>query len=116
MTCTTPSRYCAHREAADPKHGTCGCPGTKASQRKTRRLPRPTRERALSITTGRADRDSERSSDAPVGVDASELRVKTQDGAYRTFYYTATERGVVVFHALIWWSAIRPQRAATDGC
>lgn len=36
-----------------------------------------------------------------VGVGVSELRVKTQDGAYRAFYYTATTRGIIVFHAFV---------------
>jgi phage-related protein len=36
-----------------------------------------------------------------VAVGVYELRVKTQDGAYRAFYYTATERGILVFHALV---------------
>jgi len=31
----------------------------------------------------------------------SELRVKSKDGAYRAFYYTASARGVIVFHALV---------------
>jgi len=35
-----------------------------------------------------------------VAVGVSELRVKTQDGAYRAFYYTASARGIIVFHAL----------------
>jgi phage-related protein len=36
-----------------------------------------------------------------VAPGVSELRVKTQDGAYRAFYYTASARGVLVFHALV---------------
>jgi phage-related protein len=36
-----------------------------------------------------------------VAVGVSELRVKTQDGSYRTFYYTATQRGILVFHAFV---------------
>lgn len=33
-----------------------------------------------------------------VATGVSELRVKTQDGAYRAFYYTASAQGVLVFH------------------
>lgn len=36
-----------------------------------------------------------------VAPGASELRVKTQDGAYRAFYYTASPEGILVFHALL---------------
>jgi phage-related protein len=36
-----------------------------------------------------------------VASGVSELRVKTQDGAYRAFYYIASARGVLVFHALV---------------
>jgi phage-related protein len=36
-----------------------------------------------------------------VATGVSELRVKAQDGAYRAFYYTASERGILVFHALV---------------
>jgi len=28
-----------------------------------------------------------------------ELRVKGEDGAFRVFYYTASPRGILVFHA-----------------
>jgi phage-related protein len=31
----------------------------------------------------------------------SELRVKAADGTYRAFYYTASSRGVLVFHAFV---------------
>ncbi|MGD0499385.1 MAG: type II toxin-antitoxin system RelE/ParE family toxin [Bryobacteraceae bacterium] len=30
-----------------------------------------------------------------------ELRVKGEDGSYRAFYYTASSRGVLVFHAFV---------------
>ena len=31
----------------------------------------------------------------------SELRVKGEDGIFRVFYYTASPRGVLVFHAFV---------------
>jgi phage-related protein len=34
-----------------------------------------------------------------VASGVSELRVKGRDGAYRAFYYVASARGVLVFHA-----------------
>lgn len=36
-----------------------------------------------------------------VAAGVSELRVKGEDGAYRVFYYTASARGVLVFHAFV---------------
>jgi phage-related protein len=36
-----------------------------------------------------------------VAAGASELRVKSEDGIYRVFYYTASRRGVLVFHAFV---------------
>jgi phage-related protein len=36
-----------------------------------------------------------------VAAEVSELRVKGADGSYRTFYYTASSQGVLVFHALV---------------
>jgi phage-related protein len=43
-----------------------------------------------------------------VALGVSELRVKTQDGAYRAFYYTVTERGVLVFHAFVKKTQVTP--------
>jgi phage-related protein len=34
-----------------------------------------------------------------VAAGVSELRVGTTDGSFRAFYYTASVRGVLVFHA-----------------
>jgi phage-related protein len=34
-----------------------------------------------------------------VAAGVSEIRVKAEDGSYRVFYYTASSRGVLVFHA-----------------
>jgi phage-related protein len=34
-----------------------------------------------------------------VATGVSELRLKGEDGAFRVFYYTASLRGVLVFHA-----------------
>jgi len=34
-----------------------------------------------------------------VGPGVSELRVKGEDGIFRVFYFTATAKGVLVFHA-----------------
>ena len=34
-----------------------------------------------------------------VAAGASELRVKGEDGNYRAFYYVASARGILVFHA-----------------
>lgn len=34
-----------------------------------------------------------------VAAGVSELRVKGQDGSFRAFYYAASSRGVLVFHA-----------------
>lgn len=36
-----------------------------------------------------------------VAVGVSELRVKAEDGTFRAFYYTASSRGVLVFHAFV---------------
>ena len=34
-----------------------------------------------------------------VAPNVSELRVKGEDGIFRVFYFTATAKGVLVFHA-----------------
>ena len=34
-----------------------------------------------------------------VGPGVSELRVKGEDGIFRVFYFTATTKGILVFHA-----------------
>src|SRR5450759_651891 len=36
-----------------------------------------------------------------VASGVSELRVKSEDGIFRVFYYTASPRGVLVFHAFV---------------
>jgi phage-related protein len=36
-----------------------------------------------------------------VAAGVCELRVRSEDGIYRVFYYTAAPRGVLVFHAFI---------------
>ena len=36
-----------------------------------------------------------------VAPGVSELRVKGEDGIFRVFYYTASLRGVLVFHAFV---------------
>src|ERR1035437_3756664 len=36
-----------------------------------------------------------------VAPGVSELRVKGEDGIFRVFYYTASPRGVLVFHAFV---------------
>jgi len=36
-----------------------------------------------------------------VAAGVSELRVKGEDGSFRAFYYTASPRGVLVFHAFV---------------
>jgi phage-related protein len=36
-----------------------------------------------------------------VAAGVSELRVKGADGNYRAFYYAASSRGVLVFHAFV---------------
>ena len=36
-----------------------------------------------------------------VAAGVSELRVKAEDGSFRAFYYTASSRGVLVFHAFV---------------
>ena len=36
-----------------------------------------------------------------VAAGVSELRVRSEDGIYRVFYYTAAPQGVLVFHAFI---------------
>ena len=36
-----------------------------------------------------------------VGRGVSELRIRGADGTFRTFYYTASSRGVLVFHAFV---------------
>jgi hypothetical protein len=33
-----------------------------------------------------------------VAAGVSEIRVKAEDGSFRVFYYTASSRGVLVFH------------------
>ena len=58
-------------------------------------------EGALSPANGRADGMPNSRPMPAVGGGVSELRVKTQDGAYRAFYYTASQRGILVFHALV---------------
>lgn len=36
-----------------------------------------------------------------VAAGVRELRVKGEDGSFRAFYYTASSRGVLVFHAFV---------------
>jgi phage-related protein len=36
-----------------------------------------------------------------VAPGVSEIRVKAEDGSFRVFYYTASSRGVLVFHAFV---------------
>jgi len=36
-----------------------------------------------------------------VAAGVSELRVKGEDGSFRAFYYAASSRGVLVFHAFV---------------
>jgi phage-related protein len=36
-----------------------------------------------------------------VAAGVSELRVKAEDGSFRAFYYAASLRGVLVFHAFV---------------
>ena len=36
-----------------------------------------------------------------VAAGVSEIRVKAEDGSFRAFYYTASSRGVLVFHAFV---------------
>ena len=36
-----------------------------------------------------------------VALGVSELRVQDDDGSYRIFYYTASAKGVLVFHAFV---------------
>jgi len=36
-----------------------------------------------------------------VAQGVSELRLKDGDGIYRVFYYTASARGILVFHAFV---------------
>ena len=36
-----------------------------------------------------------------VAAGVEELRIKDRTGIYRTFYYTKSERGIVVFHAFV---------------
>jgi len=36
-----------------------------------------------------------------VAPGVAELRVRGEDGGYRAFYYTASPRGVLVFHAFV---------------
>lgn len=36
-----------------------------------------------------------------VAAGVSELRIKSADGIFRVFYYTASSRGVLVFHAFV---------------
>lgn len=63
------------------------------------RSARPVGQRSFPITDGRAAGDAELPADAGGGFGVSELRVKGQDGIFRVFYYTASARGVMVFHA-----------------
>lgn len=44
-----------------------------------------------------------------VGSGAEELRIKDRTGAYRVFYYTKSERGILVFHAFVKKSRKTPQ-------
>ncbi len=44
-----------------------------------------------------------------VGTGVSELRIKCEDGNYRVFYYTASARGVLVFHAFVKKTQQTPQ-------
>ena len=36
-----------------------------------------------------------------LGMRAAELRIRGEDGIYRTFYYTKAEEAVLVFHAFV---------------
>ena len=36
-----------------------------------------------------------------VAAGVSELRVKSEDGSFRAFYYGASSEGVLVFHAFV---------------
>ena len=36
-----------------------------------------------------------------IATGVSELRLRLEDGTYRAFYYTASARGVLVFHAFV---------------
>ena len=36
-----------------------------------------------------------------VAAGVSEIRIKAEDGSFRAFYYTASSRGVLVFHAFV---------------
>jgi phage-related protein len=36
-----------------------------------------------------------------VAAGVLELRVKAEDGSYRAFHYTASSRGILVFHAFV---------------
>jgi len=36
-----------------------------------------------------------------VAAGVSELRVRDENGIYRVFYYTASVRGILVFHAFV---------------
>ena len=36
-----------------------------------------------------------------VATGVAELRVKGEDGSFRAFYYAASSRGVLVFHAFV---------------
>jgi len=36
-----------------------------------------------------------------VAAGVPELRLKDADGSYRTFYYTGSSQGVLVFHAFV---------------
>lgn len=36
-----------------------------------------------------------------VGVGVSEIRVRDREGIYRTFYYTKSSKGILVFHAFV---------------
>lgn len=43
-----------------------------------------------------------------VAVGVSEIRVRGHDGIYRTFYYTASAQGILVFHAFMKKTAQTP--------
>jgi phage-related protein len=36
-----------------------------------------------------------------IAAGVAELRLRSEDGQYRTFYFTASPRGVLVFHAFV---------------
>jgi len=45
-----------------------------------------------------------------VAMGAAELRVRGKDGVYRTFYYTKSSRGILIFHAFV----KKTQKTASD--